>query len=328
MAKESAGVNAAEDAVGVGSPLVVVAGPTASGKSELALELARRFHGEIVNCDSVQLYRGLDIGTAKTPVDRRRGVPHHLLDVFDPSELATAGDYSDRARPILREIAGRGALPIVAGGTGFYLRALLDGLAEGPARNETLRARLVQMEARHSGRLHRLLRRLDAEVGARIHARDLNKIIRALEICILSRRPASHVFRDGSIPLEGFQTLKFVLEPDRKALHERIAARTRQIFAAGLIEEVRELVAHGVSMDAKPFESIGYREAIEILRGRMNLEQAVEATTIATRQYAKRQMTWFRREAGAIPVHGFGDDPSVIEDLTQITSRFLANLQA
>jgi len=317
-----------QDADSVRWPLVVVAGPTASGKSDLALELAVRFRGEIVNCDSVQLYRGLDIGTAKTPVERRRGVPHHLLDVFDPAELATAGDYSARARPVLREIASRGALPIVAGGTGFYLRALLDGLAEGPARNEPLRARLARMEAGHSGRLHRLLRRQDAEAAARIHARDLNKLIRALEICILARRPASHVFRDGSIPLEGFRTLKFVLEPDRQALHERIAARTRQIFAAGLLEEVRELVAHGVSMDAKPFESIGYREAAEILRGRMSLEQAVEATTIATRQYAKRQSTWFRREAGAIRVSGFGDDPSIIEDLTEITSRFLANLQA
>ncbi len=309
------------------SPLVVVAGPTASGKSDLALELALRFHGEIVNCDSVQLYRGLDIGTAKTPRELRRGVPHHLLDVFDPAELATAGDYSSRARPILREIAGRGALPIVAGGTGFYLRALLEGIAEGPSRNEPLRARLARMESRRPGRLHRLLHRLDAEAAQRIHARDLNKLIRALEICILSRRPASHLFRDGSIPLEGFRVQKIVLEPGRKALHERIAARTRQIFAAGLLDEVRELIAQGASMDAKPFESIGYRESLEVLRGRMSLEEAVEATTIATRQYAKRQITWFRREAGATLVHGFGDDPSIIDDLTQMTSRFLGNLQ-
>jgi len=321
-------VNVSGDADSVRPPLVVVAGPTASGKSGLALELAVRFHGEIVNCDSVQLYRGFDIGTAKIPPGERRGIPHHLLDVFDPVELATAGDYSSRARPVLREIVGRGALPIVAGGTGFYLRALLDGLAEGPARSEPLRTRLARMESRHSGRLHRLLRRLDSETAARIHARDLNKLIRALEICILSRRPASQAFRDGSIPLEGFRTLKFVLEPDRKALHERIAARTRQIFAAGLLEEVRGLVAQGVSMEAKPFESIGYREATDVLRGRMNLDQAVEATIIATRQYAKRQITWFRRETGAIRVHGFGDDPSVIEKLTEITSRFLTDLEA
>jgi tRNA dimethylallyltransferase len=305
----------------------VVAGPTASGKSTLALELALRFQGEIVNCDSLQLYRGLDIGTAKTPVAQRCGIPHHLLDVLDPEELTTAGDYCLRARGVLREVAGRGALPIVTGGTGFYLRALLDGLAEGPSRNEPLRARLARMESSRSGRLHRLLLRLDAEAAARIHTRDLNKLIRAVEICILSRRPASQLFREGRIPLEGFRVLKFVLEPDRKELHARIAARTREIFAAGLVDEVRELVARGVSLDAKPFESIGYREATEFLRGHMNLEQSIEATTIATRQYAKRQITWFRCETGAIPVHGFGDDPLVLADLTEITSRFLDNSQ-
>lgn len=310
------------------APLLVVAGPTASGKSTLALELAVQFHGEIVNCDSVQLYRGLDIGTAKTPAGQRRGIPHHLLDVLEPAELTTAGDYCLRARSVLREIAGHGALPIVTGGTGFYLRTLLDGLAEGPSRNETLRARLARMESAHSGRLHRLLVRLDAEAAARIHARDLNKLIRALEICILSRRPASHLFRQAKTPLEGFRTLKFILEPGRKALHERIAMRTREIFAAGLVDEVRELIRSGVSLDAKPFESIGYREATEVIRGRMSLERAIEATTIATRQYAKRQMTWFRRETGAVPINGFGDDPLVLADVTKITRRFLANLHS
>lgn len=312
----------------VPAPLLVVAGPTASGKSALALELAMQFHGEIVNCDSLQLYRGLDIGTAKTPTAQRHGIPHHLLDVLDPSELSTAGDYCLHARGVLREIAGRGVLPIVTGGTGFYLRALLDGLAEGPSRNEPLRERLVRMESGHSGRLHRLLHRLDSEAAARIHPRDLNKLIRALEICILSRRPASELFRDGRTPLEGFRVLKFILEPDRKALHARIESRTREIFAAGLVDELRELVARGVSLAAKPFESIGYREATELLRGHMSLEQAVEATTIATRQYAKRQITWFRRETGAIPVSGFGDDPRVLADLTEITRQFLANLHA
>lgn len=312
----------------LGSPLVIVAGPTASGKSTLALELALQFHGEIVNCDSVQLYRGLDIGTAKTPPEQRRGIPHHLLDVLDPAELTTAGDYCLRARQVVREIAARGALPIVTGGTGFYLRALLDGLAGGPTRDEALRARLAGMEARHSGRLHRLLRRMDAEAAARIHARDLNKLIRALEICILSRRPASQLFREGRTPLEGFSVLKFILEPDRTALHARIAVRTREMFASGLIEEVRGLIAHGVSPNAKPFESIGYRESLEVLQGRMSLEQAIEATTIATRQYAKRQITWFRREAAATPVHGFGDDPRIVADLTQVTRNFLVNLQA
>ncbi len=310
----------------VQAPLVVVAGPTASGKNPLALELALRFSGEIVNCDSLQLYRGLDIGTAKTPIAERRGVPHHLFDVLEPSELSTAGDYSLQARQVLREISGRGAVPIVTGGTGFYLRALLDGLAEGPPRHAPLRERLVKLEAVRSGRLHRLLRRLDPEAARRIHARDLNKLIRALEICILSRRPASEVFRDGRTPLEGFRVLKLILEPDRRMLHARIEARTRQIFADGLIDEVRELVAHGVPIDAKPFESIGYREATQLLQGRLDLAQAIEATTIATRQYAKRQTTWFRREAGATVVKGFGDDPHIVGDLTEITRNFVANL--
>jgi tRNA dimethylallyltransferase len=310
------------------APLLVLVGPTASGKSALAVDLALQFHGEIVNCDSVQLYRGLDIGTAKTTAGQRRGIPHHLLDVLDPKELTTAGDYCLRARGVLQEIASRGTLPIVVGGTGFYLRALLEGLAEGPSRNEPLRARLAEMESISSGRLHRLLLRLDGEAAARIHARDLNKLIRAIEICILSRRPASDLFLDGRTPLEGFRMLKFVLQPDRKALHDRIAVRTRAIFSAGLVDEVRQLLAQGISWDAKPFESIGYREATEFLRGRISLEQAIESTTIATRQYAKRQMTWFRREPDAIAIHGFGDDPLVFADLRQITHRFLANLQA
>jgi tRNA dimethylallyltransferase len=169
---------------------------------------------------------------------------------------------------------------------------------------------------------------MDAEAAARIHARDLNKLIRALEICILSRRPASQLFREGRTPLEGFSVLKFILEPDRTALHARIAVRTREMFASGLIEEVRGLIAHGASPNAKPFESIGYRESLEVLQGRMSLEQAIEATTIATRQYAKRQITWFRREAAATPVHGFGDDPRIVADLTQVTRNFLVNLQA
>jgi tRNA dimethylallyltransferase len=229
---------------------------------------------------------------------------------------------------VLRAISARGALPIVVGGTGFYLRALLDGLADGPSRDETLRQRLMKLETGRAGRLHRLLRRLDAETARRIHARDVNKLVRAVEICILSRRPATQVFQGGSVALEGYRTLKLVLRPDRQALHARIAVRTRRMFGAGLPEEVRALLASGVPEDAKPFESIGYRETLEVLRGHMTLEQAIEATTIATRQYAKRQDTWFRREKDALTVPGFGDDPAVIADLTQITAHFLQTLQA
>jgi tRNA dimethylallyltransferase len=310
------------------SPLVVLAGPTASGKSALALELALRFRGEIVNCDSLQLYRGLDLGTAKTPPAERRLVPHHLFDILDPQEVTTAGDYAARARRVLAEISGSGALPVIVGGTGFYLHALLDGLAEGPRRDDALRARLARMELRRSGRLHRFLRRLDPATAGRIHSHDTKKIIRAVEICLLSRRPAAELFLEGRQALEGFRTLKLVLDPERKALHERIAERTRTMFAAGLVSEVRALVAKGVPVDAKAFESIGYHEAIEVLAGRMPEDQAIESTIIATRQYAKRQLTWFRREPLAVWIHGFGDDPQTVLNVTEITRQFLSNLQA
>ena len=305
------------------APLIVVAGPTASGKSALALELAVRFGGEIVNCDSLQLYRGLNIGTAKTPPEERRGVPHHLFDILDPREVATAGDYAERARRILRAISGRDALPVVVGGTGFYLRALLEGLAEGPKRDESLRERLMAMEGRRAGRLHRLLRRLDRATAARIHANDMNKLIRAIEICLLSRRPAIEVFQQGKQALEGFRTLKLVLNPPRKALHERIATRTRAMYAAGLVAEVQSLLDTGVPAGAKALESIGYHEALEVIAGRMTDAQAEEATLIATRQYAKRQLTWFRREASAVWIHDFGDAPAAIKNVTEITHQFL-----
>ena len=327
MARGSGEGKAIRLAVRSEAPLVVVAGPTASGKSALALELALLFGGEIVNCDSLQLYRGLDLGTAKTPVDERRGVPHHLFDILEPQELTTAGDYAVRARRVLLEIAHRGALPVVAGGTGFYLQALLDGLAEGPKRDEALRARLLRMESRKAGRVHRLLKRLDPVTAGRIHPRDANKAIRAVEICLLSRRPATELFQQGRQPLEGFRSLKVVLDPGREALHVRIAERTRRMFSAGLVGEVRALLAKGLPAGAKAFESIGYHEAIEVLAGRMSEEQAVEATIIATRQYAKRQLTWFRRERAATWIQGFGDDPKCLQDVTDITGEFLTNLQ-
>jgi tRNA dimethylallyltransferase len=309
-------------------PLVVVAGPTASGKSALALELAQRFHGEIVNCDSLQLYCGLDIGTAKTPPAERRLVPHHLFDILDPQDVATAGDYALRARRVLEEIVQREGLPVIVGGTGFYLRALLDGLAEGPRRDEVLRARLARMELHHTGRLHRFLRRLDPATASRIHPNDTNKVIRAVEICLLSRQPAAELFLQGRPALEGFRSLKLVLDPQRRVLHERIEARTRTMFAAGLIGEVRSLIAKGVPPDAKALESIGYHEATEVLAGRLSEDQAIASTIVATRQYAKRQLTWFRREPLAIWIHGCGDDPQIMQDVTEITRQFLTNLQS
>lgn len=292
--------------------LIVVAGPTGSGKSDLALALAREFGGEIVNCDSLQLYRGMNVGTAKTPAAERGGIVHHLLDILEPDQVFNAGDYAALARPLLREIAERGILPIVVGGTGFYLRALLDGLAEGPKRDDALREDLTRRERRRTGALHRILKRLDGEVAARIHANDHNKLIRAIEICLLSRRPATEVFAAGREPLEGFRTLKLVLDPPRAELHARIAARTRAMFDGGLVEEVQGLLNSGVPKGAKAFESIGYKQALEVLNGAISREQAIELTTIATRQYAKRQWTWFRREGNIHWLNGFGGEAGVL----------------
>lgn len=306
------------------SPLLVVCGPTASGKSHLALALAAQFEGEIVNCDSLQVYRGLDVGTAKTPPAERGGIPHHLFDLLAPDEIYNAGQYASDARRILAEITARGRLPVLAGGTGFYLRALLHGLADGPVRDETLRERLARREARRPGSLHRILRRLDEPTAARIHPNDLHKTIRALEICLLARRPASQVFDAGSLPLEGYRVLQLGLNPPRPELHRRIEARTAAMFGQGLLEEVRSLLAEGVPPKAKAFESIGYKEALACLRGALSPSEAAELTVIATRQYAKRQMTWFRREAGIRWLNGFGDDPEILNRARAIAGAWLA----
>lgn len=296
----------------------MVAGPTGSGKSHLAVALAVRFHGEIVNCDSLQIYRGLDIGTAKPGGAERAQAPHHLLDFLDPNEVFNAGQFAKVAAPVLRDIAGRGRLPILAGGTGFYLRALLDGLNEGPGRDDNLRQRLL----RRKGDLHRLLRRLDPETAGRIHPNDRNKTLRALEICLLARQPASQLFQTERRALEGFRVLKLGLLPPRDALHRRIEVRTRAMFDGGLLDEVRGLLAQGVPWDAKAFESIGYRECLQHLEGRLSLAEAQELTTIATRQYAKRQITWFRREKGLVWLEGFGDQPEVVERAARGVAEF------
>lgn len=292
--------------------LIVIVGPTGSGKSDLALALAREFQGEIVNCDSLQLYRGMEIGTAKTPVAERGNIPHHLLDMLEPHEVFNAGDYAALARPLLRQIAERGAVPIVVGGTGFYLRALLDGLAEGPKRDDGLRQDLARREAARPGALHRILRRLDPAVATRIHVNDHNKLIRAVEICLLARQPATEVFGQGRDPLTGFHVLKLMLNPPRAALQARIATRTKAMFEAGLMEEVQKLLQAGTLKNAKAFEAIGYKQTLEILDGTINTEQAIELTTICTRQYAKRQWTWFRREENLNWLSGFGADGEVL----------------
>jgi tRNA dimethylallyltransferase len=309
-------------------PLVAVLGPTASGKSALALLLARQFNGEIVNCDSLQIYRGFDIGTAKTPPADRLGIPHHLIDILDPLDSCDAGRFASLARPILSDVSSRGRLPVLAGGTGFYLRATLDGLSPGPQRDPALRQRLLSLEARRPGRLHRLLLRLDPPTAARIHLNDHQKLVRALEICLLAGRPASSLFSAGAAPLSGFAPLKLILLPEREALRAQIALRTRQIFESGLVEEVRQLLCQGLPATAKPLEAIGYKEALGVIEGRLPLNQAIQLTFFATCQYAKRQVTWFRREPGAYLLHGFGGDLSIASDAAGIVRSFLQSLHS
>jgi tRNA dimethylallyltransferase len=286
--------------------VVLLLGPTGSGKTALSLALAERFNGEIVSCDSVAVYRGMDLGTAKPTPEERARTSHHLIDVADPNEPFTAGEYSRRARTALREIAGRGKLPIVTGGTGLYLRALTEGLFAGPARQEDLRKRLRHSTERHGGAwLHRLLSRLDPEMARRIHANDTPKLIRAIEVCIASRQPMSKVLaRD---PLTGFRLLRIGLNPPRAALYDRLNQRCAQMFADGLIQETRALLAcYG---PIKSLDSLGYRQAVSVLIKGMSEKVAVAEAQQGHRNYAKRQLTWFRREPGVHWIEAFGDDP-------------------
>jgi tRNA dimethylallyltransferase len=293
-------------------PLVAVIGPTASGKSALGVWLAEQLGGEVVACDSTQLYRGFDVGTAKPSPAERRGVPHHLLDVLGPEEAATAGGYRQLALAALADLRARTRLPVFTVGTGLYLRALLEGLADVPQRSEELRERLrLSARERQPGHLHRVLSRLDREAARKISAADEQKLIRAIEVCLLAKMPLSKLHRTGRTPLQGWRALKVGLAPGREALNARIRARTEAMLANGWLEEVRSLLAAGLPENAKPFDFIGYRELREVLRDRITLDEARVAIQQATRRYAKRQLTWFRRESAVHWLAGFGDAPPI-----------------
>jgi tRNA dimethylallyltransferase len=287
------------------SPMIVVAGPTASGKSRLALALAKRFGGEIISCDSVAVYREFELGTAKPSLEERARIPHHLIDVAAPEDNFTAGDFSRLARVDAREITSRGKLPIVCGGTGLYLRAMLEGLFAGPGRDEALRERLRR--ATRPNLLWRLLRRLDAEAARRIHANDHSKLIRAIEVSASTRRPITELQGAGSEPLVGYRVLKLGLAPGRDELYARINLRCEQMFAAGLVEETRGIVArHGQKLFA--LRALGYRQAMEELRGECTPTEAIARAQQGHRNYAKRQWTWFRRDVEMQWLDGFGED--------------------
>jgi tRNA dimethylallyltransferase len=299
--------------------LVVILGPTASGKSALGIRLAEKLGGEILVCDSTQVYRHFDIGTAKVPLAEQRGVPHHLVDLVEPDEIFTAGEYRRQALEVLEDLRRRNKLPILTAGTGLYLRALLEGLADAPTRSDELREQLRE-KARQRGpaHLHKLLARMDRETAGRIAPRDTQKIIRALEIRILAGKPVGEIHRRGRAGLAGYRVTKIGLLPARAALYARINARVEAMIESGWPDEVRKLIAAGVPPEAKPFQFIGYTELGEHLEGRVALDAATREIQQATRRFAKRQITWFRKEPAVQWLPGFGDDPEIVAAALEI----------
>jgi tRNA dimethylallyltransferase len=296
-------------------PLVAVVGPTASGKSVLGIWLAEQLGGEVVACDSTQLYRGFNIGTAKPTAAELRAVPHHLIDVLNPQEAATAGGYRQFALAVLADLRRRSRLPVFTVGTGLYLRTLLEGLADLPQRSEELRERLrTSATEQGPGHLHRILSRLDADAARKISAGDEQKLIRAIEVCLIAKKPLTELHKSGRAPLEGWRVLKIGLAPEREALYARIHARTEIMLANGWMEEVRSLLDAGPPENSKPFEFIGYRELRAVLQQRTTMDEARAAIQQATRRYAKRQLTWFRREPAVHWLTGFGDQANLQRD--------------
>ncbi|MFZ1085346.1 MAG: tRNA (adenosine(37)-N6)-dimethylallyltransferase MiaA [Terracidiphilus sp.] len=373
---------------------ILLLGPTGSGKTALSLELGARFNGEIVSCDSVAVYRGMERGTAKPTAEERALLPHHLIDVADPDQLFTAGAYSRQARAALTEIAARGRLPIVTGGTGLYLRALTEGLFAGPERQPELRVRLERSRIRHEKQpeaplqvkpdmnpanspnsdhreavanspndlpdpslikrdvptkkcsvphplrvfcekggnprtstsliqeetwLHRVLQRLDPASAARIHANDAPKLIRAIEVCLTARKPLSEVRTRN--PLTGFRLLRIGLNPPRQSLYDRLNRRAAAMFANGLVEETRGLLERYGPVQA--LNSLGYRQALAVLGGSLNVDAAVQAAQQGHRNYAKRQLTWFRREPEVHWIAGFGDEPESLHKAMKLIEQTL-----
>jgi tRNA dimethylallyltransferase len=290
-------------------PIIAIVGPTASGKSALGIEVALHVDGEIINCDSVQVYQGINIATAKVPLEERKGVPHHLIDFVSPGINYTAGDWARDATAKIEEIERRGKVPILVGGTGFYLRALRHPLFRSPQTDETIRQRLNSLREQHgSEHLHRILRRLDSESAAELFPRDWPRVQRALEVYLQTGTRMSKQKPERQEPHESARRLRIlVLNPPRDELYRRINQRTEQHFAAGLVGEVEALLGQGVSPASNALGAHGYRRVVEYLQGKRDLLGAIEQTKLDVRHYAKRQLTWFRREAGAEWFDGFGD---------------------
>jgi len=309
--------------------LIAVLGPTASGKSALSLALAERLGGEILSCDSAAVYRGFDIGTDKVPLAGRRGVPHHLVDVADPTEVYTAARYGREAAAVVRETHARGRLPVLVGGTGFYYRALTRGLFPGPGRDPALRQRLVDTERRRGeGFLHRMVARVDPESAARIQPRDVVRLVRALEVYFLTGRPLTAHFAATVSPLPGVNVIALLVQVPPAVLAERIEQRVAGHFARGLVDEVRALLARGVPPTAAPFGSLGYRQVLEHLHGARDEAATRELIARETRHYARRQLIWFRKEPNLEPVPGPGELRASAESAAAIVGRRLREQRA
>lgn len=294
-------------------PAVAVLGPTGTGKSALAIVLALRFRGEVVSCDSTAVYRGFDIGTDKISSGARRGVPHHLIDVADPAEEYTAARYAREAAAAIRSIEARGSLPVVAGGTGFYYRALTRGLFPGPGKDRPLRERLGAVASRRgSPFLHRALRRVDPASAARIQPRDQMRLVRALEVYLLTGRPLSEHFASTASPLGARRFVTIGLRLPPAELDARLRRRVDAQFAAGLVSEVQTLLASGVPETARPFTGLGYRQVLDLLRGVRNEEETRDLIVSETRRYARRQLIWFRKEPNLEWIQGAGESPETI----------------
>src|SRR5262247_1582064 len=306
------------------TPLIAVVGPTASGKSDLGIALAERFGGEIVNCDSVQVYRGLNVATAKVPVEERRGVPHHLIDVVDPVINFTAVAWAEEAKRVIADIEAKGKRAILVGGTGFYLRALTTKFFDSPEIDESLRPRLQRvLERRGAEHLHRMLARVDPKLAVKFAPKDWSRVIRALEVYFSSGRPLSE-WQERS-PEEtteyAWRLHYFVLEPPREELYDRINRRVDAMVERGLLEEIQSLIASGVPPTAKAFNAHGYKRFVEYLTGKRTLESAIEQMKLDTRHYAKRQWTWWRAQPNTYWLGGFGFEDKVINEASRIAER-------
>jgi len=298
--------------------LVAIVGPTSSGKSNLAFRAAQALNGEIVNCDSMQMYRLLEIGTAKPTPKQRAEIPHHLYDLLDPDEYFNAGRYMVEARKVCQEVEKSGKTPFVVGGTGLYLKALLEGVFEGPGRSQDTRERLNRIGDRKGfDYLYRLLERRDPAAADRIEPGDKVRILRSLEIYMLTGQPISQLQQQRD-PLKNLSILKIGLSLPRPILYGRINRRVSEMFHSGLIEEVQQVLAKGYRPDCKGFEALGYRHAVAVLDGELSQEEAIEKTQTETRRYAKRQMTWFRREKEVHWIEGPGEDSSPLESLLRL----------